>query len=201
MPSRITATSGCGQPHQALTSIPVEDQTQSTEDAPRTVGDALGTAEDVVGRRVKALRVARGWSQQELATRMRDQGQPWRQTTVAKTEAADRPIRVNEAASLAAVFGITVGDLLTVPIDDYHLASATVHLAEVRTLAEAAQQRVSELERAHQYATDQLEEARLEHRRRLAELQRAQEQYRAEVESAAGRAGDGEQEHQEAPER
>ncbi|WOX09164.1 helix-turn-helix transcriptional regulator [Streptomyces sp. N50] len=165
------------------------------------MGDALGTAEDVVGRRVKALRLARGWSQQELATRMKDQGQPWRQTTVAKTEAADRPIRVNEAASLAAVFGITISDLLTVPIDDYHLASATVQLAEVRALAEAAQQRVSELERAHQHATGQLEAARQQHHLALVELQRAQEQYQAEVKSAAERAGNGEQEHQEEAER
>lgn len=167
----------------------MEDQAHPT---PANVSEALGDAEQIVGRRVKALRAARGWSQQELATRMADAGQSWRQTTVAKTEAADRPIRVNEAAALAGVFGITVSDLLTIPVDDYHLASATVRLAEVRSLAEAAQQRVSELERAHHHTTEQLNKAQGEHRRILAELQRAQEQYSVEVKSAAERAGDGE---------
>jgi uncharacterized protein (DUF3084 family) len=119
---------------------------------------------------------------------MIDAGHSWRQTTVAKTEAADRPIRVNEAASLAGVFGITINDLLTIPIDDYHLATASVRLSEARSLAEAAKQRVNECERNRQQADQQLADAQQEYTRALDELKRAQEQYEAEVKSAEERA-------------
>lgn len=122
---------------------------------------------------------------------MIDVGHSWRQTTVAKTEAADRPIRVNEAAALAGVFGITINDLLTVPIDDYHLASATVRLSEARALAEAAKQRVNELERNRQQAEEQLAAAQQEYSRILDELKRAQEKYEVEVKSAEERSASG----------
>jgi hypothetical protein len=43
---------------------------------------------------------------------MRALGHSWQQTTVTKTEAADRPIRLNEAASLAALLELGVDDVL-----------------------------------------------------------------------------------------
>lgn len=43
---------------------------------------------------------------------MSEFGYPWRQSTVAKTEAAERPIRVNELWSLAIALGVSTGDLL-----------------------------------------------------------------------------------------
>lgn len=69
-------------------------------------------AEAVLGERVRELRRARGWSQDELARRMRSAGFSWLQSTVAKTEAADRPIRVDEAASLATILGVDIADLI-----------------------------------------------------------------------------------------
>ena len=51
-------------------------------------------------------------SQQAVASRMVDAGHSWRQTTVAKTERAARPIRVNEVASLARIFGVSPSTLL-----------------------------------------------------------------------------------------
>ena len=71
------------------------------------------TAEQVLGKRVAELRQARGWSQDELARRMTDAGFHWRQTTVAKTEKADRPVRVNEAATLMQLFGVDIDYLVT----------------------------------------------------------------------------------------
>src|SRR5450756_1441343 len=43
---------------------------------------------------------------------MRALGHGWQQTTVTKTEAADRPIRLNEAASLAALLDLGVDDVM-----------------------------------------------------------------------------------------
>ena len=68
--------------------------------------------EEIVGQKVKTLRTAHNWSQRELATRMAAAGFLWRQTTVAKTEAADRPIRINELGQLAAIFGVNPSDML-----------------------------------------------------------------------------------------
>ncbi len=76
-----------------------------------------GTAEQDVGERVRRLRLERGWSQAELAARVSSALPNWAQTTVAKTEAASRPIRVNEAAALAAALGVPLHELLAVPDD------------------------------------------------------------------------------------
>lgn len=70
------------------------------------------TAEQILGRRIAELRRQRQWSQEELAVHMKAAGFPWRQTTVAKTEKADRPVRVNEASKLAELFDVPVEDLI-----------------------------------------------------------------------------------------
>lgn len=51
---------------------------------------------------------------------MQGLGFTWRQTTAAKTEAGNRPIRVNEAHALAEIFGVTVNDLLPYETDQAH---------------------------------------------------------------------------------
>lgn len=158
----------------------MENQTESTEGEPRSAWDAVGSPEHVVGRRVKALRIARGWSQQELATRMVNQGHGWRQTTVAKTEAADRPIRVNEIQGLAHVFGVQMTDLLTVPIADVDVANAAALLADMRAVATAARQRLDEFEREHAKVTVELEAARAD----VARIERELQDRRAEYEEA-----------------
>ncbi|MEU2162409.1 helix-turn-helix transcriptional regulator [Streptomyces sp. NPDC019208] len=165
----------------------MKDQTQSTEDEPRSAWDALGSPEHVVGRRVKALRIARGWSQQELATRMSDQGYGWRQTTVAKTEAADRPIRVNEIQGLARVFNVQMTDLLTVPIDDVDVANAAALLADVRAVAVAARQRLDECEREHARVTTDLAAAREDVARIEEELGERRQEYQLAVKAAEER--------------
>jgi len=78
------------------------------------VGDE--NAEKEFGHRVRDYREARGWSQEKLADLMSAAGHPWRQTTTAKTEAADRPVRVREVVALARVFGVPVGALFDVGI-------------------------------------------------------------------------------------
>lgn len=58
------------------------------------------------------LREERGWSQSELARRMVEAGWPkYTQMTVSRTEKGERPIRLNEAESLANVFGVDLYNL------------------------------------------------------------------------------------------
>ncbi|MFI9610356.1 helix-turn-helix domain-containing protein [Streptomyces sp. NPDC052023] len=176
----------------------MEDETR--EESPRPV---RMTAEEVMGKQVRRIRELRGWSQQELARRMHDKGYSWRQTTVAKTEAADRPIRVNEVQGLAIVFGVTVNDLLAVPIDDYEMLGAASRLTELRTLAEAANQRVLELRRTRERVDQEVEAAEEECRRLLDQIDEQQREYdeiAARVTEQQGESG-GEQEHQEEAER
>ena len=70
--------------------------------------------EQVFGQRLRDLRTARGWSQQQVADAMGELGFNWRQTTAAKTEAAERPVPVGEVVALAGLFGVGVHDLLDV---------------------------------------------------------------------------------------
>jgi transcriptional regulator with XRE-family HTH domain len=71
------------------------------------------TPEQLVGRHVRAMRQERGWSQQDVAERMRAYGYRWSQATVTRLETASRPIRVNELVDLAMLFGVREWDLLS----------------------------------------------------------------------------------------
>jgi transcriptional regulator with XRE-family HTH domain len=66
------------------------------------------TPEQLIGRLLRQLRQGRGWSQQEVAERMRAYGYQWSQATVTRLESASRPIRVNELTDLARLFEIHV---------------------------------------------------------------------------------------------
>ena len=56
------------------------------------------------GEVVRTWRTDRGWTQDDVAERLREQGFEMHQTTVAKIERGARPLRVAEAAALAEVF-------------------------------------------------------------------------------------------------
>ncbi|GAA2348787.1 hypothetical protein GCM10009854_27790 [Saccharopolyspora halophila] len=68
--------------------------------------------ERALGESLKELRTAGGMSQEYIATMMSRAGFSWRQTTVAKTEAGNRPVRLDEAAALALHFGVSVNELI-----------------------------------------------------------------------------------------
>lgn len=73
--------------------------------------DSLPEAE--LAQRLRGLRTHRRWSQADLAEHMSSRyGLRWHQTTVAKIEAGQRPIGLNEAAALARIFDITGTELL-----------------------------------------------------------------------------------------
>ncbi len=74
------------------------------------------TPEQVAGERIREIRLARHLTQAALAKAMQALGYNWIQTTVAKTEAAERPLRINEATDLAGVLGVEVSYLLSPPL-------------------------------------------------------------------------------------
>lgn len=77
------------------------------------MADESFSPEASAGYAVRMLRTARGMSQQQVADAMAEHGhRGWRQTTVAKTEAAQRPLRVNELVSLAAILDVRLEKLV-----------------------------------------------------------------------------------------
>lgn len=58
------------------------------------------------GEKVRQWRLARSWSQEDLAEKLRQSGFDMHQTTVAKLERGTRPLRVAEAAAIAWIFGV-----------------------------------------------------------------------------------------------
>lgn len=67
------------------------------------------------GDNVRRLRKARGWTQGQLADRLREGGIDLHQTTIAKIEGGTRPTVVHEIWTLAAVFNVGL-DVLFPPI-------------------------------------------------------------------------------------
>ncbi len=65
------------------------------------------------GKRVKAERDNRGWSQAEMAKMLSDKGiHPMHPTTVAKIEAGDRSVRITEAVGIADLLDVSLDTLL-----------------------------------------------------------------------------------------
>jgi hypothetical protein len=56
-------------------------------------------------------------SQEAVADAMRQLGHSWHQTTVAKTEIAGRPLRLNELTDLARVLGVRASHLAATETD------------------------------------------------------------------------------------
>ncbi len=77
-----------------------------------TAAADIPTPEQLVARQVRLLRQGRGWSQQEVAEKMRAYGYQWSQATVTRLESASRPIRLNELADLAILFSVPVAQFL-----------------------------------------------------------------------------------------
>lgn len=72
-----------------------------------------GRAGDLFKERLKSHRKRVGWSQADLAKQLASKGiDGVYPTTVAKIEAGDRAVRIDELAALADLFGVTVDALL-----------------------------------------------------------------------------------------
>lgn len=70
---------------------------------------------EVFGANLRQMREARGWSQSELARRMREEAgwKKYSQMGVSRTEDNLRSVRLDEAVALASVLGVSVERLLT----------------------------------------------------------------------------------------
>jgi transcriptional regulator with XRE-family HTH domain len=124
----------------------VEDRSQAL-----AAVDGRPDPEAQAGRALRRLRTARGWSQEEVAQRMKAYGYDFHQTTIAKIEAAQRPIRVRELADLAALYAVEVHELIYPPAGsleeaDKEIATLRGQLREVTARAEAAAAAVANAE-------------------------------------------------------
>lgn len=76
-----------------------------------------------LGRSIKLMRGHRGMSQADLASSLNQLGKTrFTQSMIAKTEAGDRPIRLNEALDFAFVLGEELELLLLLEDDEQMLA-------------------------------------------------------------------------------
>ena len=74
------------------------------------------SAEDPFGRRLRYERERRGWTQADVAQRLSERGIVLHATAIAKIEQRDarrpRVIRLDEAAAIADIFGLPLGEML-----------------------------------------------------------------------------------------
>jgi transcriptional regulator with XRE-family HTH domain len=68
--------------------------------------------EAIVASGLRALREKRGWTQDELARRLRDIGLPWNRSVVAAVEFQTRRIGLGELIAVLGIFGISLRQLL-----------------------------------------------------------------------------------------
>lgn len=100
-------------------------------------------AELAIGRRARELREHRRFSQQHVAAAMTVKGHRWHQTTVAKTETGERPLRLSEARALSQLLHVQLGDLLGEGPSRHERGLA---IGELQRLAQQIEDRVRELE-------------------------------------------------------
>ena len=128
------------------------------------------TPEGRLAARVRQYRVERGWSQAELASRMSDLDHGWHQTTVAKTERAERDPRYPELLALAEALAVPLDALLGLALEpaaeDVSEARSKIHRLEQEE--QLLLHRVAFLDRD----IADMEAQRKEHLQRLSELKK-----------------------------
>lgn len=90
---------------------------RETETVPKKTTPRVPGPDDWAAARIRHERELRGWSTAELARRVTESGVPLRQQQVWQIESGEPPrkLSVGEAAAIANIFGLTIGDLLTPP--------------------------------------------------------------------------------------
>ncbi len=120
--------------------------------------------EERAGKALRQLRLARHWSQGEVAVRMTAYGYDFHQSTIAKIEAAQRPLRVRELADFAALYGTEIQDLVY---------AQTRSLSEIEQEIEDVETRLEENRAAAAAAIAEVEAAQDAARRAEAAYQKA----------------------------
>jgi transcriptional regulator with XRE-family HTH domain len=86
---------------------------KADEPGPVAAGDPVQIDEARFAANIRARRESVGWSQGELARRLRENGwENFHQTTVSRIEKGDRPIRLGEAVAVAELLGVPIDKLL-----------------------------------------------------------------------------------------
>lgn len=106
----------------------------------------MATADERAGANLRGFRERAGASQGELARRMKKAGHPWQQSTVARVEAGQQPLRTGELETLAAMFRVPVDRFLWL-----HGQAAEQAIAEqaITRLREAAGEAADAIARLH----------------------------------------------------
>ncbi|MGV0807053.1 helix-turn-helix transcriptional regulator [Mycolicibacterium setense] len=149
------------------------------------------TWERLFGGRVKDLRAARGWTQEELAKRMTAAGHSMHQTTVAKLEGGNRPTTIGEATTIAAIFGMPVAGLFdTYEAQDYaELAALANRLAALAAEKAKLTERLTALDSEYSSAEAQYNalQQRVERDEQLARQEEAEHREWQAFENSAER--------------
>ena len=121
--------------------------------------------ESLAGMQLRRIRLERGWTQQDVAERMRPFGHKWIKSTVNRIEGGKRALRVNELENLARMLELPREMLLTPLSPDTPLDAngqpMDLDAATVKDLKEAINQRRAEraaAEAKEQDAKDELAE-------------------------------------------
>ena len=90
---------------------------RETDTVPKKTTPRVPGPDDWASARIRHERELLGWSTAELARRVTSTGVPMRQQQVWQIESGDPPrkLSVGEAAAFAAVFGLTIADLVAPP--------------------------------------------------------------------------------------
>jgi transcriptional regulator with XRE-family HTH domain len=132
-------------------------------------GRWVGDPEALAGQELRRLREAHGWSQEEAAKRMKAYGYSWNQTMISKIESGSRPLRVNELADFADLYGVPVARLIHPQMSmeevEAELGGIGPALAEAEARASAAEEVLFAKEGDLKAAKDARDRAVVESRR------------------------------------
>jgi transcriptional regulator with XRE-family HTH domain len=144
------------------------------------VGDRQ-TPEQLAGTKIKTRRIELGMSQEQMSEEMRRLGHSWHQTTVVKTEAAGRPLRLNELTDLAQILGVRASHLAATETD--------FKLEMVQNDVVARSGAVARLKTDIDELTRQLEEKKQAYENAQKLLRESQEEYGRLIRSASNAEG------------
>lgn len=113
-----------------------------TDRIPPLASGGEGDWEWRIGQHVRRLRKARRWTQEELGQKL-----GMHQVSVAKLEAAKRPIRVNELVLLGQIFGVPYYAFMGRPTDTTEIAKMEEGYAALQGQLEIALRAFAQVER------------------------------------------------------
>jgi transcriptional regulator with XRE-family HTH domain len=93
--------------------------------------------------RMLQLRKACGWTQTDLAKRMKQAGFPFHQQTVAKIENGERPVRLSESVALAGILGADLALMLGQSPSELDFVHYQARIAELEMRISSAQTALS----------------------------------------------------------